>query len=33
MVPAMMEANFIDPTHKKQDFERTSLFQKLERRQ
>ncbi|KAJ8433534.1 hypothetical protein Cgig2_018087 [Carnegiea gigantea] len=28
----ILEANFIDPTHNKQDFERTSLFQKLEAR-
>lgn len=26
----VLEANFIEPTHNKQEFERTSLFQKLE---
>lgn len=25
----VLEANFIEPTHNKQDFEKTSLFQKL----
>ncbi|CAN1774650.1 Protein MICRORCHIDIA 6 [Linum perenne] len=29
-VAGILEANFIEPTHNKQDFERTSLFQKLE---
>ncbi|GLT77527.1 hypothetical protein SLA2020_491000 [Shorea laevis] len=29
-VVGALEANFIEPTHNKQDFERTSLFQKLE---
>ncbi|KAF8037098.1 hypothetical protein BT93_B0113 [Corymbia citriodora subsp. variegata] len=29
-VVGVLEANFIQPTHNKQDFERTSLFQKLE---
>ncbi|KAL3748193.1 hypothetical protein ACJRO7_009429 [Eucalyptus globulus] len=29
-VAGVLEANFIEPTHNKQDFERTSLFQKLE---
>ncbi|PON72213.1 Histidine kinase-like ATPase, C-terminal domain containing protein [Parasponia andersonii] len=28
----VLEANFIEPTHNKQDFEKTSLFQKLETR-
>ncbi|XP_021292252.1 protein MICRORCHIDIA 6 isoform X2 [Herrania umbratica] len=28
----VLEANFVEPTHNKQDFERTSLFQKLEGR-
>ncbi|XP_015580189.1 protein MICRORCHIDIA 6 isoform X1 [Ricinus communis] len=31
-VVGILEANFIEPTHDKQDFERTSLFQKLEGR-
>ncbi|KAL9681058.1 hypothetical protein QQ045_012839 [Rhodiola kirilowii] len=31
-VVGVLEANFIEPTHNKQDFERTSLFQKLELR-
>ncbi|XP_022134904.1 protein MICRORCHIDIA 6 isoform X2 [Momordica charantia] len=31
-VVGVLEANFIEPTHNKQDFERTSLFQKLETR-
>lgn len=31
-VVGVLEANFIEPTHNKQDFERTSLFQKLEGR-
>ncbi|XP_062170228.1 protein MICRORCHIDIA 6-like [Alnus glutinosa] len=31
-VVGVLEANFIEPTHNKQDFERTSLFQKLEAR-
>ncbi|XP_021891957.1 protein MICRORCHIDIA 6 isoform X1 [Carica papaya] len=31
-VVGVLEANFIQPTHNKQDFERTSLFQKLETR-
>ncbi|KAK4568660.1 hypothetical protein RGQ29_004169 [Quercus rubra] len=31
-VIGVLEANFIEPTHNKQDFERTSLFQKLEGR-
>lgn len=26
----VLEANFVKPTHNKQDFERTSLFQKVE---
>lgn len=26
----VLEANFIQPTHNKQDFERTALFHKLE---
>eukprot|EP00258_Populus_trichocarpa_P026434 XP_024442453.1 protein MICRORCHIDIA 6 isoform X3 [Populus trichocarpa] len=29
-VVGVLEANFVEPTHDKQDFERTSLFQKLE---
>ncbi|GLT79486.1 hypothetical protein SLA2020_509720 [Shorea laevis] len=29
-VVGALEANFVEPTHNKQDFERTSLFQKLE---
>ncbi|CAI0547383.1 unnamed protein product [Linum tenue] len=29
-VVGILEANYIQPTHSKQDFERTSLFQKLE---
>ncbi|XP_065871440.1 protein MICRORCHIDIA 6-like [Euphorbia lathyris] len=29
-VVGVLEANFIEPTHNKQEFERTSLFQKLE---
>lgn len=28
----VLEANFVEPTNNKQDFERTSLFQKLETR-
>ena len=28
----ILEANFVEPTHNKQDFEKTSLFQKLEAR-
>lgn len=28
----VLEANYIEPTHNKQDFEKTSLFQKLETR-
>ncbi|XP_038879002.1 protein MICRORCHIDIA 6-like isoform X1 [Benincasa hispida] len=31
-VVGVLEANFIEPTHNKQDFERTSIFQKLEAR-
>ncbi|XP_047338867.1 protein MICRORCHIDIA 6 isoform X2 [Impatiens glandulifera] len=31
-VVGVLEANFIEPTHNKQDFERTPLFQKLEQR-
>ncbi|KAK9669468.1 hypothetical protein RND81_13G132500 [Saponaria officinalis] len=31
-VVGVLEANFIEPTHNKQDFERTSLLQKLESR-
>ncbi|XP_074311175.1 protein MICRORCHIDIA 6-like [Silene latifolia] len=31
-VVGILEANFVEPTHNKQDFERTSLFQKLEAR-
>lgn len=31
-VVGILEANFVEPTHNKQDFERTSLFQKLETR-
>ncbi|XP_050223463.1 protein MICRORCHIDIA 6 isoform X2 [Mercurialis annua] len=31
-VVGVLEANFIEPTHDKQDFERTSLLQKLESR-
>ncbi|WCJ19490.1 Histidine kinase- DNA gyrase B- and HSP90-like ATPase family protein [Euphorbia peplus] len=31
-VVGILEANFIEPTHNKQEFERTSLFQKLEAR-
>ncbi|KAJ4712371.1 protein MICRORCHIDIA 6 [Melia azedarach] len=31
-VVGVLEANFVEPTHNKQDFERTSLFQKLEAR-
>jgi hypothetical protein len=32
VILGVLEANFIEPTHNKQDFERTSLFQKLEAR-
>ena len=28
-VVGVLEANFIEPTHNKQDFEKTSVFQKL----
>lgn len=28
----VLEANFIEPTHNKQDFEKTPVFQKLEAR-
>ncbi|XP_030953884.1 protein MICRORCHIDIA 6-like isoform X8 [Quercus lobata] len=31
-VVGVLEANFIEPTHNKQDFEKTSLFQRLEDR-
>ncbi|XP_010251156.1 PREDICTED: protein MICRORCHIDIA 6 isoform X2 [Nelumbo nucifera] len=31
-VVGILEANFIEPTHDKQDFEKTTLFQKLETR-
>ncbi|PSS35237.1 Protein MICRORCHIDIA like [Actinidia chinensis var. chinensis] len=31
-VVGILEANFVEPTHNKQDFEKTSLFQKLEAR-
>ncbi|GMN45915.1 hypothetical protein TIFTF001_015106 [Ficus carica] len=31
-VVGILEANFVEPTHNKQDFEKTSLFQKLETR-
>ncbi|KAK9108132.1 hypothetical protein Syun_024143 [Stephania yunnanensis] len=31
-VAGVLEANFIEPTHNKQEFEKTSLFQKLEAR-
>ncbi|KAL5723868.1 hypothetical protein ACHQM5_007210 [Ranunculus cassubicifolius] len=31
-VAGVLEANFIEPTHNKQDFEKTTLFQKLEAR-
>ncbi|KAJ8440306.1 hypothetical protein Cgig2_012742 [Carnegiea gigantea] len=31
-VVGVLEANFVEPIHNKQDFERTSLFQKLESR-
>ncbi|KAK6928368.1 Morc, S5 domain 2-like, partial [Dillenia turbinata] len=31
-VVGILEANFVQPTHNKQDFEKTSLFQKLEAR-
>ncbi|KAF6135023.1 hypothetical protein GIB67_014072 [Kingdonia uniflora] len=31
-VVGVLEANFIEPTHNKQEFEKTSLFQKLEAR-
>ncbi|GMH31455.1 hypothetical protein Nepgr_033298 [Nepenthes gracilis] len=31
-VVGVLEANFVEPTHNKQDFEKTSLFQKLENR-
>ncbi|KAE9467410.1 hypothetical protein C3L33_00678, partial [Rhododendron williamsianum] len=31
-VVGVLEANFIEPTHNKQDFEKTSVFQKLEYR-
>ncbi|XP_044477564.1 protein MICRORCHIDIA 6-like [Mangifera indica] len=31
-IVGVLEANFVEPTHNKQDFERTSLFQKLETR-
>lgn len=30
--PGVLEANFIEPAHDKQDFERSSLFQRLEAR-
>lgn len=32
MFLGVLEANFIEPIHNKQDFEKTSLFQKLEAR-
>lgn len=28
--PGVLEANFIEPSHNKQDFEKTNVFQKLE---
>ncbi|KAL7221163.1 hypothetical protein ACSBR1_023170 [Camellia fascicularis] len=31
-IVGVLEANFVEPTHNKQDFEKTSLFQKLEAR-
>ncbi|OVA19862.1 hypothetical protein BVC80_233g11 [Macleaya cordata] len=31
-VVGVLEANFVEPTHNKQDFEKTTLFQKLESR-
>ncbi|XP_024030527.1 protein MICRORCHIDIA 6 isoform X2 [Morus notabilis] len=31
-IVGILEANFVEPTHNKQDFEKTSLFQKLETR-
>lgn len=31
-VIGVLEANFIEPTHNKQDFEKTPAFQKLEAR-
>ncbi|GAB2269824.1 hypothetical protein Dimus_004742 [Dionaea muscipula] len=31
-VVGVLEANFVEPTHNKQEFEKTSLFQKLENR-
>lgn len=31
-IVGVLEANFIQPTHNKQDFEKTPLFQKLEDR-
>lgn len=32
MFLGVLEANFIEPTHDKQDFERSSLFMRLETR-
>ncbi|KAB5532072.1 hypothetical protein DKX38_018742 [Salix brachista] len=32
ILASVLEANFVEPTHNKQDFERTSLLQKLESR-
>ena len=32
VLAGVLEANFIEPTHDKQDFEKTSLFQRLEDR-
>jgi len=32
LVIGIMQADFVEPTHDKQDFEKTSLFQKLEAR-
>lgn len=29
-ISGVLEANFVEPTHNKQEFEKTSLFQKLE---
>jgi len=30
LVSGVLQADIVQPTHNKQDFERTSLFQKLE---
>lgn len=31
-IAGVLEANFIEPTHNKQEFEKTPIFQKLETR-